>query len=442
MSDEPFFRFQETKVLNLEIPEKKETTNIHVNAARISERLNQLAAFGLNAEGGIDRSFGSDQDIRARKWLSQLWTQVFEAPVKTDPIANLWVRYDKGQTLKPIVLGSHHDAVANGGKFDGAMGVLLATEVLQTLKESGYPLRHPLMAVSFSAEEPNPYNISTLGSRSITGVLTKEDLQPAVHGKTNEKITETIHRLGGDVDRLANHLLQSDELAAFIECHIEQGRNLIDSGKSLAVVSGITGIYREKLTLSGEANHAGTTLMPNRHDALLAGAEISLGLEEIVTDLNRNDVVATVGHFDVYPDSANIIPGKVELIAEIRTSDRNVLQGIIQAFSTVIDQVSKKRQVAFQREVILDQNAVPMDAHVQEALRQAIETLSESYLTLPSLAGHDSAHMAPVTPTGMLFVPSINGKSHCPDEETKIDDIVKAGNALVQAVIVLDKELN
>lgn len=426
----------------MEIPEKREAMSIEINADRISEWLNQLAAFGLNTDGGIDRSFGSEQDMRARAWLSNLWADVFQVPVRTDPIANLWARYDSGQTLKPIVLGSHHDAVANGGKFDGAVGVLLATEVVQTLKEAAYPLRHPLMIASFSAEEPNPYNISTLGSRSITGVLTKEDLVPVVHDKTHEKITEAIKRLGGDVDQLADHLLQPGELTAFLECHIEQGRNLFDSGKSLAVVSGITGIYREKMRVIGEANHAGTTLMANRHDALLTGAEISLALENIVQRMNRKDVVATVGHFDVFPDSANIIPGEVEMIAEIRTSDKGTLQEIIYHFSEAIDSVAKKRRVTVHREVILNQDAVPMNDRVQKALRQAMDSLGESYLTLPSLAGHDSVHLAPITPTGMLFVPSINGKSHCPDEETAIGDIVKAGNALVQAVIVLDKELN
>lgn len=423
-------------------PDRKEAVQLQIQKARIGERINQLAAFGLNAQGGVDRCFGSAQDQQARAWLSQLWQSIFQSSVRIDPVANLWIRYDTGQTLKPIVLGSHHDAVANGGKYDGAVGVLLATEVLQTLKEAKYPLRHPLMAVSFSAEEPNPYNVSTLGSRTITGILTKEDLDPVIHGATGEKITDTISRLGGDLEQLPDQILHPGAFAAFMECHIEQGRNLFDKGMSLAVVSTITGIYREKLVITGEANHAGTTLMENRHDALLAGAEISLALEEIARQLARNDVVATVGHFDVYPNSANIIPGKVELIAEIRTSDRRILQAIVEDFSDALVLTEKKRAVTVSRTVILDQDAVPMHRTVQQALGQAIETMGEQSLILPSLAGHDSVHMAPITPTGMLFVPSINGKSHCPDEETELDDIVKAGNALVQAVIELDKELN
>ncbi|MFT8390104.1 MAG: Zn-dependent hydrolase [Sporolactobacillus sp.] len=423
-------------------PDRKEAVQLQIQKARIGERIKQLAAFGLNAQGGVDRCFGSAHDQQARAWLSQLWQSIFQSSVRIDPVANLWIRYDTGQTLKPIVLGSHHDAVANGGKYDGAVGVLLATEVLQTLKEAKYPLRHPLMAVSFSAEEPNPYNVSTLGSRTITGILTKEDLDPVIHGATGEKITDTISRLGGDLEQLPDQILHPGAFAAFMECHIEQGRNLFDKGMSLAVVSTITGIYREKLVITGEANHAGTTLMENRHDALLAGAEISLALEEIARQLARNDVVATVGHFDVYPNSANIIPGKVELIAEIRTSDRRILQAIVEDFSEALALTEKKRAVNVSRTVILDQDAVPMHRTVQQALGQAIETMGEQSLILPSLAGHDSVHMAPITPTGMLFVPSINGKSHCPDEETELDDIVKAGNALVQAVIELDKELN
>ncbi|MCI1882852.1 MAG: Zn-dependent hydrolase [Sporolactobacillus sp.] len=415
---------------------------LSVNKERIDRRLKQLAMFGINENGGIDRSFGSDTDVRSRKWLKKTWSEAFHCRVRIDPIANLWARIEGTEQLNPIVVGSHHDAVANGGKYDGAVGVLLATEAMQTLKEQNYPLRHPMMIVSFSAEEPNPYNLSTLGSRSITGVLKKADLERAIHGITKEKLTHTVKRLGGDVERLTQNMLKPNELSAFLECHIEQGRNLFDSGRSLAVVTRITGIYREKIKIVGEANHAGTTLMHDRHDALLAGAELSLFLETVVSDVERNDVVGTIGHFDVSPDSANIIPGAVELIAEIRTSDSNLLERIIGRFTNKIHKIEENRGVHVMRDVILNQSAVPMDRLIQKTLTDVIHSMGEPFLTLPSMAGHDAVHMVPITRTGMLFVPSINGKSHCPEESTKLEDIVKAGNVLLQTVIALDKELD
>ncbi|WP_241654624.1 Zn-dependent hydrolase [Sporolactobacillus shoreae] len=416
--------------------------SIRIDGSRVGERLKKLASFGMNSEGGIDRSFGSDQDIRAREWLKRIWTEAYHTPVQVDPAANLWAGINGAEELKPIVMGSHHDAVANGGQYDGAVGVLLATEVMQTLKEAEYPLRHPMKIVSFSAEEPNPYNVSTLGSRSITGVLTKEDLVKATHLATKEKITDTIKRLGGDVDLLRNHLLKPQDMSAFLECHIEQGRNLCDSGRSLAVVTSVTGIYREKIRILGEANHAGTTLMKYRHDAMLAGAELSLALESVIRQENRKDTVGTVGHFDVSPDSANIIPGEVELIAEIRTPDKGTLDKVIHQFSDRIRSIETVRHVRIVREVILDQDAVPMDETIQQTLREVIQSMDEPFLDLPSMAGHDSVHMVPIAKTGMLFVPSIEGKSHCPEEKTDLADIEKAGNVLLQTVLALDKELD
>lgn len=428
----------ETKVLRLAIDQN----SLCINEERIDRRLKKLATFGLNKNGGIDRSFGSSEDVRSREWLKKVWSESLHCQVRVDPIANLWAETEGSEKLRPIVVGSHHDAVANGGKYDGAAGVLLATEVMQTLKEEHDPLRHPMKIVSFSAEEPNPYQLSTLGSRSITGVLQRRELASAVHGQTNEKLTDTVRRLGGDVALLEKSLLQPGDFSVFLECHIEQGRNLADSGCSLGVVTKITGIYREQITIVGEANHSGTTLMPDRHDALLAGAELSLALETIVSDLHRNDVVGTIGQFDVRPDSANIIPGEVALIAEIRTSDKRVLQDIVCRFADRVHAIKEKRGVRIIRKVILDQGSVSMDQTIQCTLGRVIRSMGEPYLRLPSMAGHDAVHMAPVARTGMLFVPSINGKSHCPEEETRLEDLIKAGNVLLQTVIALDKELD
>ncbi|WP_272938980.1 M20/M25/M40 family metallo-hydrolase [Heyndrickxia coagulans] len=188
---------------------------IKINLDRLERNLFTLASIGRNKQSGIDRSFGSLADLQARKWLKELWKKALGAETKVDPAANLWAGIKGKETLPPIVLGSHHDAVPNGGMYDGALGVLMATEVVQTLKEQGTSLRHPLKVVSFSAEEPNPYNVSTLGSRAITGKLTEKVLQQHTHSETHEKLTDTIKNLGGDAAKLRSRLLKQGTFVRF-----------------------------------------------------------------------------------------------------------------------------------------------------------------------------------------------------------------------------------
>jgi N-carbamoyl-L-amino-acid hydrolase len=237
-------------------------------------------------------------------------------------------------------------------------------------------------------------------------------------------------------------LLSPDKICAFIECHIEQGRRLYDQGLSLGVVSTITGIYREKIEIAGEANHAGTTIMNNRRDALLAACEFNLSFEAWIKQFSRDDVVGTVGVLEVSPNSTNIIPGKVEMIVEIRAADMAVTEKSVQKIGQIANRISSTRGVTFQRTVILNQAAVKMDKQVITALHKSVEYLNEPVPDLVSMAGHDAAHIAGVTKTGMLFVQSIEGKSHCPEEKTDIRAIEKAGNALFTTIMILDEELD
>ncbi|MDT8718842.1 M20 family metallo-hydrolase [Clostridium sp. 19966] len=426
----------------MQYKDEAKALNIKVNKKRLENNLQALAEFGKNQNGGIDRNFGSEADFHARKWLIEMWKKELGAEAYIDPIANLWVRLQGSEALKPIVLGSHHDSVKNGGRFDGALGILLASEVLKRIKEEGLSLRHPLAIVSFSAEEPNPFNISTMGSRVSVGKVTKKQLKEAFDVNTKEKLEDAIKFVGGDVEKLENRLLNEGDLSAFIECHIEQGRNLFDKGLSLAVVNKVTGIYREKVKVKGESNHAGTTKMEFRHDALMAASELCLAFEKIIKSFNRPDVVGTIGWFNIEPNSANIIPGEANLIVEIRTPNSDIKEDIINKLTQCVEEIIRKREVELQREVILNQPEVTFDETVINALKKASEAINEEFMELVSMAGHDSVHMSDITRTGMLFVKSIDGKSHCPEEFTNIEDIEKAGNALLEAVLILDKELD
>lgn len=415
---------------------------IHADKERLEKNLKRLSQIGRNQKGGIDRVFGSSTDIEARNWISSLWEKELGSEVTTDAAANLWAHISGTKNLAPIVIGSHHDAVKNGGMYDGALGVMLATEVMQRIKEEGIKLRHPFSIVSFSAEEPNPFNVSTLGSKIVSGKLTKEQLSIIKDESTNVSLKSTLESLGGNLENLDQAVIKYGDIGAFIECHIEQGRNLYDQGISLGAVTEITGIYREKIRILGEANHAGTTLMKYRHDAILTASEICIMLEKAIVDINRNDLVGTVGYISASPNSANIIAGEASLILEIRSTKPKIVKEVLNNLKPKFDEVMNRRKVQIVREIILNQLEVPMDETVRGALISAARAINEPIIELPSMAGHDAAHIAKVAKTGMLFVPSIKGKSHCPDEDTYIGDIEKAANALIQAVLILDKELN
>jgi N-carbamoyl-L-amino-acid hydrolase len=226
---------------------------------------------------------------------------------------------------------------------------------------------------------------------------------------------------------------------AFIECHIEQGSNLDDRQLSVAVVREITGIYREHIRIRGEADHAGTTPMNRRHDALLAASEMALSVEAAVNGLQRKDVAGTTGQLHVSPDAINIVPYAAELVMEIRTPDTTARSQIMDLIALKIKDIAFRRGVAFERKVLLDQPAIAMSPWVMDALYGALDAVAAERVTLNSLAGHDAVHVAGVVPTGMLFVRSIGGKSHCASEYTRMDDIETAGNILLQAIINLDQ---
>lgn len=436
---------------------------LKINKERLERNLYELGKIGRNEHGGIDRALGSKEDLLAREWLRAYWEDKMGLKVRHDAIANMWVLYDSKlqenttgkpsentnentkegslgecQPLPPIVIGSHHDAVPDGGMYDGALGVLGATEIVETLMEAGVKLNHPIEIVSFTGEEPNPYNVSTLGSKVLSGRLVREDLEMLTSYIDGSPLSECISAAGGDIEKAEEALIKPGEIDSFIELHIEQGRRLFDRGLTSASVNCITGIYRENITVHGEANHAGTTVMDNRHDAFLAAGEFALGYEKIIKEEHRDDVVGTIGYVKVSPNAASIIPGSVELILELRCCSEEIRQRVKARVGVLTKEIDEKRGVTIERKLNLDQKEMPMDPEVIAAIDQGIAIMGQEPVTLVSMAGHDAANMARVTRSAMIFVQSINGKSHCPEEATDIDRIEETVNAMLQAVLILD----
>lgn len=455
--------------------------DLRINASRLQCNIRELGMFGLNeATGGLDRTTFTAAELAAREWLKAELRRL-HLTVRVDAAANIWaVRSGAGgwdasgdsasqgspdlsgtsnssaapgnsigdtcpsteaAPLPVITFGSHMDTVPNGGKYDGALGVLLALEVMTVLEENKVVTRHPLELVSFSAEEPNPFGLSTFGSRAVAGKLGQKDLA-GVRNAQGELLTEALRQAGGDPEHFEAARRKPEELAAFLEVHIEQGKRLLDRDIPIGVVTAITGIYREEITVLGEANHAGTTLMGDRKDALMGASEIMLAFEAVCRNHPADEVVGTIGKISNEPNAANIIPEKVQFHLEIRGEQRTQIQEVLENWSKLALSIADSRGLRLERRLILDQDPEPMDALVIDLCTGQAAKLDYSSLKLGSMAGHDATHMASLTRAGMLFVPSLGGKSHCPEEESRIEDIEKTGNVLLQSILALDQELN
>ncbi|MEV5025512.1 Zn-dependent hydrolase [Paenibacillus sp. LPE1-1-1.1] len=414
---------------------------LKINATRLEKAIHELGRIGVNEQGGLDRTTFTPAELSARDWV-KVKAADLGLDVRVDEAANIWAaRRGKHNALPAIAFGSHVDTVLNGGKYDGAIGVLLALEVMLVLNEQGIRTRHPLELVSFSAEEPNPFGLSTFGSRSVAGKLTRRHLED-VRDDTGRLLNDALRQAGGDPERYEQARRKPEELAAFLEVHIEQGKRLLNRGIPVGIVTAITGIYREEVTVIGVPNHAGTTLMQDRTDALLGAAEAMLALERVCLAHPSDETVGTVGKISNEPNAANIIPGKVHFHMEIRGKTRADIQEAIEKWEVHAALICSRRGVRIERRLLLDQHPVAMDPLVAGTCALQAEKLGYSHAPLGSMAGHDAAHMASLTHSGMLFVPSLDGKSHCPEEESRIEDIEKAGNVLLHAILALDEKLD
>ncbi|MBM7632881.1 M20 family metallo-hydrolase [Geomicrobium sediminis] len=411
-----------------------------INRTRLEGWIEELAQFGQDPLGGLTRTTFTAPELQAREWLIRKLKEI-DLDVTVDPAANIWGRKEGLKNgLPSIAFGSHIDTVPNGGKYDGALGVLTALEVLTTLHEQGVKINHPLELVSFSAEEPNPFGLSTFGSRALTGKLTRKHIESVTDAAGNV-LTERLEIAGGSFEQFEQTVRPPSDFVHYLEVHIEQGKRLLTKNIPIGIVRGITGIYREKITVKGQPNHAGTTMMgADRQDALTAAARLVLKIEQAATDYPIEELVATVGEFHVRPNAANIVPGEVTFTMEIRGESDEQLSEVHNQIEETIAHIENDRNVVISREVVLNQAGVPMNQEVMNTMKTIATNRGHETLTLGSMAGHDAAHLAELTSSGMLFVPSLEGKSHCPEEESRMDDIEIVANVLYETILKLDEK--
>ncbi len=404
---------------------------LKVNAERIEQHILALAEFGKNPEGGVSRVAFSEADIAGRKYIIGLM-ETAGLKVRVDTAGNLIGRRGGTENLPVIMFGSHSDSVPGGGNYDGDVGVMGAIEVAQVLNENGINTRHPLEVVVFVDEEGG-----LVGSRAMTGELSGPALGVISHSGLT--IEEGIRVLGGNPERLDEARREPDELAAFVELHIEQGAILDDGDIDIGVVEGIVGIQWWDVTIEGSANHAGTTPMHKRNDALLAAAELIQAINQVITS-EPGTQVGTVGRISATPGAPNVIPGKVVMSLEIRDLSAEKITRLYRQIRAEAASIEKryKTPISFQH---LDVDAVPAptDKRVRAIIAGAAESLGLSYIAMPSGAGHDAQDMAQIAPTGMIFVPSVGGISHSPREFTYPRDMANGANVLLKTILRIDE---
>ena len=398
---------------------------------RIEQRITALSAFGANPEGGVSRVAFSAADIAGREYVKGLMREA-GLDVRVDTAGNIiGRRAGSDPSLPVIMLGSHIDSVPGGGNYDGDVGVIGAIEVAQLLHEHHVATRHSLEIVSFTDEEGG-----LIGSLAMTGRFGATALDVLSHsGKT---IRDGIRAVGGDPDRLEMARRKPGELKAFIELHIEQGAILHEDGIDIGVVEGIVGIRWWDVIVEGVANHAGTTPMNRRRDALVSAARLALAVNRVATNMSGRQV-ATVGKIRAEPGAPNVIPGRVVMSLEIRDLDADKIELVYQAIAAEAAGIAKSQQTPIKFiEIDVALAPAPTDERVRRIIAESAESIGLTHKLMPSGAGHDAQDMTHIAPTGMIFVPSADGISHSPKEYTAPEDMANGVNVLLRTMLAID----
>ncbi|MFQ9693607.1 MAG: allantoate amidohydrolase [Klebsiella michiganensis] len=415
-------------------PAQRQQAEMQQAAARVMARADELAAISETPDA-LTRVYLSPQHLeanqRAARWMTQAGMTVWQ-----DSVGNICGRYEGEQEGAPaILLGSHLDTVRNAGRYDGMLGVLAAIEVVHGLHQQGRRLKQAIEIVGFCDEEGTRFGITLLGSRGITGTWPESWL--AQTDADGVSVAQAMVLAGLDPARIHLAARRPEEIAAYLELHIEQGPCLEQEGLALGVVEAINGARRLNCRFTGEAGHAGTVPMSHRKDALAAAAEWIVRVETLTREQGGNRV-ATVGTLRCAPGAVNVIPGDVTLTLDIRGPHDQPLDALLDTLLKEAQAIASRRQLRFSAEEFYRIAATACDSGLQQVLSEAVQAVQGRSLTLPSGAGHDAIAMAERWPSAMLFVRCKGGISHHPAESVTADDVALAIAAYSRAVSALD----
>jgi len=406
---------------------------IFLNNERIGKLLDEFNTFGYT-ENGMRRITYTKEEKLAKEFFKKK-SEELGMDVRFDSVGNVIARREGiDHSLPAIAVGSHIDTVYNGGKYDGLIGVIAGLEIIEMLEEEGIQTVHPIEVIAFTCEESSRFNFSTLGSKAMTGDLKQSDITQ-LKDRDNISLQEALKRQNLELENIHLAKREEKEIKAFFELHIEQGNKLIENNKTVGIVDGIAAPLRVSLTIEGKSAHSGTTSMEKRQDALLAAAELALEVEKAAVVERKQSTVATVGVMNVLPGAINIVPGLVNLKIDIRSTDVNSRNRVWKKVSDKVEQLEKHRNVKVVIEWKSEEVPVMMDKTIVHSLSELCENMNIEYMTMSSGAGHDSMNMAKNWPTGLIFIPSLDGLSHHPEEFTKLEDI-STGIKLLKEVVL------
>ncbi|HOJ82605.1 MAG TPA: Zn-dependent hydrolase [Acetomicrobium flavidum] len=409
---------------------------LETNLERIRHNLETLSTFNSTPDHGCTRLSFSHEHRRALDFLTEACTSL-GMDVVIDPVGNFRARLKGSSLSAPAVMcGSHIDTVLHGGKFDGAAGVVAALEALTVIKEQEVSLRHPLELIAFVEEEGASFGGGLVGSKALVGQYTVKDLMKIVNDE-GVSFYEAAKRFGLNPDDLENYVIKKGDVKALIELHIEQGNVLYTKSIPLGVVEAIVGIRQLSVTLTGMANHAGTTPMNLRHDALAAASKLISFVEHCARHEAFDTTVATVGKIHCFPNVTNVIPGKVVFSVDIRDIRDEGISKVEQLIREEVKRISSEYGLQYSISLVGDSKPVKLSEEVISVIQRTAEEVGVKYLKMHSGAGHDSAILTEVTDVGMIFVPSIEGISHAPDENTTFEDLKTGCDVLVNSLVKL-----
>jgi beta-ureidopropionase / N-carbamoyl-L-amino-acid hydrolase len=409
------------------------TSNIRIDGERLWSTLIETAQFGATELGGLKRLTLTDEDKQVRDWFRSACTEA-GCSIAIDEIGSIFARRAGADaSAAPILFGSHLDTQPTGGKFDGILGVLAGLEVMRTLNAFGYTTRHPLEVVDWTNEEGSRFAPAMVASGVFAGAFTR-DYAWSRTDPAGVRLSDALARIGyrGDTPCAGRRP------AAYFELHIEQGPILEAARDTIGIVTGIQGIKWIDITVTGQASHSGTTPMPVRRDALVAAARI-VELARSLAERHAPHARATVGRFEVAPNSRNVVPGSVSLTVDIRHPDAAQLATL---HATLLDEARRlvaPLDIAF--DTVNDSPPIAFDPICIAAVREAAERLRLPAREMVSGAGHDAAYLARVCPAGMIFVPCEGGLSHNEIENATIADVAAGAQVLLEAILAADQQL-
>lgn len=406
----------------------------NVNSQRLLQRIADLGAIGSTKEGGVSRLTLTDEDKEGRDYIVGLM-ELAGMSVRVDKIGNIFGIRNGSEDLPPIMTGSHLDTVRNGGKYDGAYGILAGLETVETLNDFDIETKRPIVVGAFTNEEGARFQPDMMGSLVYAGGL---DIDEALNAHDSGGLTlgEELIRINYNGDMPCGDIIPH----AFIELHIEQGPILEIEGIGIGAVENLQGISWREIEFTGQANHAGTTPMQGRRDAGYCAASVAVFVRELAKRFGANQV-STVGEMKFIPNVINVVPSRARVTVDLRNTDNEILLQAEQELESFLTHLKSSEGVSIESRVLARFDPITFDQGIVAVIEKKANQLGLNNRRMTSGAGHDAQMMSRICPSAMIFVPSINGISHSPKEHTNAEDLIAGANVLLHTMVEKSNEI-